>query len=509
VLLFDGTWQVTVAYRFVAVRQVAQDNLDVVAGLLDAAEVPYFVREARAAGPITIGVDVAHRADALDALAGGAPDPYLYARAASSRRPVPLRRAKRLSRADRVLVYRNHRVSDDYVVGASHACAVEFWQHAGANLRAPGGAPGRFVPDDVTAAEVVVGARRYPTVSAFADHTALSEAPFPVDVVYTWVDDSDPRWLERLAAVRAVHDADGLHPQAANASRYRNRDELKYSLRSLALYADFVRRVYIVTAGQVPSWLDVDHPDIRVVDHAEILDPECLPTFNSHAIEARLHHIDGLAEHYLYLNDDFLFGRQVTATTFFTPNGLARVFADAQAPIPAGPPSPADRPVDSAAKNVRDLMATHLGLRVGRKMLHVPYPQRRSVLFELEDRFGEEFARTTHNRFRQPNDVNVASCFSHYYAFATGRAVPGEIASEYINVGFRWAPLQMHRLLHERDRDAICLNETDLPPYRVDAIDATVRRFLAAFLPLPSPHEAATGHPHTPRRRNETMSVKP
>ena len=510
VLYIDGAWQIAVDRGFRAARQIAEENLAAVAHLLEQARVPFFVRDAASAGPITVGVDAVHRIQALAALGRATPEQYLYACAERDCRPFALWHAPRLFRVDRVLVYRNHRFSDDYVIGASHACAIEFWQRTGANLRAPAGAPpGRLVPEEVASVEVMVGGRPYPTLSTFADHRGLTEASFPIDVVYTWVDDADPQWRERLARAQATIGGPPLHAQAANPSRYRNRDELRYSLRSLAMYADFVRRVFIVTDGQVPDWLDVDHPAVTIVDHTEILDPDLLPTFNSHAIEARLHHIEGLAEHYLYLNDDFLFGRQVTATNFFTPNGLARIFPDARAPIPTGPASPDDRPVDSAAKNVRDLLDRHLGLRVGRKMLHVPYPQRRSVLAEMERRFPEEFARTAGSQFRQVTDVNVASCFSHYYAFATGRAVEGEIRFEYVNVASRWAPLQMRRLLDQRDRDAICLNETEAMPKQFDAIDEAVTRFLRAYLPLPSPFELAAERSQRPRRRNETMSVKP
>ncbi|MFD0331960.1 hypothetical protein ACFQZC_36840 [Streptacidiphilus monticola] len=97
---------------------------------------------------------------------------------------------------------------------------------------------------------------------------------------------------------------------------------MRYSLRSIHQYAPWVRRIHLVTAGQRPVWLNTDHPDIRVVDHREIFsDPDALPTFNSHAIESQLHHIDGLAEHFLYLNDDVLFGRLVSPTCSSTRTG--------------------------------------------------------------------------------------------------------------------------------------------------------------------------------------------
>ena len=43
----------------------------------------------------------------------------------------------------------------------------------------------------------------------------------------------------------------------ASASRYRDNNELRYSLRSLAKFAPWIRHVYIVTNGQIPYWLDL------------------------------------------------------------------------------------------------------------------------------------------------------------------------------------------------------------------------------------------------------------
>ena len=47
-----------------------------------------------------------------------------------------------------------------------------------------------------------------------------------------------------------------MHALAANDSRYISRDELRYSLRSVDMYADWVRHVYLVTDNQVPPWLE-------------------------------------------------------------------------------------------------------------------------------------------------------------------------------------------------------------------------------------------------------------
>src|SRR6185312_17566504 len=87
-------------------------------------------------------------------------------------------------------------------------------------------------------------------------------------------------------------------------ARYRQIDELKYALRSIYMFAPWVRRIFIATDSPRPEWL-AEHPRVTIVRSEEFFaDTSTLPTHNSHAVESQLHHIDGLAEHFLYSNDD-------------------------------------------------------------------------------------------------------------------------------------------------------------------------------------------------------------
>src|SRR5699024_1372735 len=94
------------------------------------------------------------------------------------------------------------------------------------------------------------------------------EPSMPSDVVDTWVDGSDPAWRRRRdEALQAVSGGvSGYHRSAVDESRYLDSEELRYSLRSLRRYANWVRRIHLVTDGQVPHWLDADHPRITVID---------------------------------------------------------------------------------------------------------------------------------------------------------------------------------------------------------------------------------------------------
>ena len=318
--------------------------------------------------------------------------------------------------------------------------------------------------------------------------------PFDIDIVYTWVDGEDPGWRRaRDEHLAALGGEPGLHESAFATSRYRNRDELRYSLRSVQTFADFVRRIFIVTAGQVPPWLDTAHEKISLVSHLDIFsDPAALPTFNSHAIESRLHHIDGLAEHYLYMNDDFLFCRKVLPETFFRRDGNSRIFYSPAGTVSGDPPRSSDPPADRAAKNNRALLRERFEVDTMRKLRHAPYPQVKRILHDLERVFPSAFDATMHHRFRHPRDISVPSSLYHHYAELTGRAVPAELDTLYFDVANPGdlAKLGAYPLLHESRRPVVlCVNEVEAPDAGGARRDRVVANVLRTCFPYPSDFE--------------------
>lgn len=322
-----------------------------------------------------------------------------------------------------------------------------------------------------------------PESPALPDLTEFTE---PVDLVYTWVDGSDPEWLARKAA--HSDNAEGLNHSAAHAARYLNRDELRYSLRSVAMYAGWVRRIHLVTDGQVPAWLDVDHPKINVVDHRDIfIDPSVLPVFNSHAIESQLHHIPDLAEHYLYLNDDVFFGRLVEPELFFHGNGIATFFLSKNLPD-LDPPSTRDLPAVSAAKNQRRLIEDAFGRTVRHRFQHGVHPQLRAVAQEMEQRWPEVFAAVAASRFRHPDDVTIVTGLHHNYAYATARALPSTVRYAYQDLGRPNAARRLDHILRTRPQ-VFCLNDIDTDQHAVADQLQLLAPFFGEYFPVAAPWE--------------------
>ncbi|GAB3956613.1 hypothetical protein GCM10027614_69390 [Micromonospora vulcania] len=311
---------------------------------------------------------------------------------------------------------------------------------------------------------------------------------FPIDAVYTWVDGADPEWLRRKMAALGTPDGP-LHAIAANTSRYHNRDELRFSMRSLYSYAPWVRRIFLVTDSQLPSWLDPDHPLVTVVPHRELFaDLGGVSSFNSHAIESRLHRIDGLAEQFLYLNDDVFLGRPLLPTHFFHANGVAKFFPS-PAQFALGDPLPTDAPVNAAGKNNRRHIQRKFGVTITQKMKHTPFALRRSIMQHIEEVLPEEVAKTAGHRFRHHGDLSIPSSLHQYWAYLTGQAVPAEIDYEYADLGHPSTPARLAELLRRRDRDVFCLNDTDSDPATLATQEQMLADFLPRYLPFPAPFE--------------------
>ncbi|MEV0639141.1 stealth family protein [Streptomyces sp. NPDC050619] len=505
-------------------EDAAEADLERVCTLLEGLGIPYFQVPAdpgHGVPPQVIGVEEAHRdavlARAAQRLAGtvryvGAvgPDGAVTHAAlwADGKLPRALRRAAVL-RTGVVRLGPEGQV----LTGLETGCDIEFWCHGRDLATAPDPSwltvPGSRLPDVFGPALVAprpnpvsevlpvaaqrpaaVTGRRHsvPTFAPFAE-PGIDEVRFPVDAVYTWVDGDDPA----MAAKRRAHQALSDHtiaPRETGASRYTSHDELRYALRSLEMYAGFVRHVYLVTDSQIPAWLNPDAEGLTVIDHRDILPAEALPVFNSHAIESRLHHIPGLSEHYLYFNDDVFINRPVQAEHFFHGNGIARIPLS-PLKLGVGAPHPLEPAPNSAGKNARELISRFHGRHITHKSLHTPHPQLLSVMREMESLGIEELEQTAYSRFRSTSDVAPASTLHHHWAIATGRAVPADYRFRYVQLGTPDMHRRLARLTAGEDIDFFCLNDVDTAPATRPAAQSAIHTFLERKYPFPSRFEDA------------------
>ncbi|WP_407565241.1 stealth conserved region 3 domain-containing protein [Streptomyces sp. 184] len=447
VVTVDGRPRVAHLQRGLSPVQARRVGVLAVTRALRTAGVPYFAVRGRACGPSVVAVPAAQRHRACRALARlcrvqpayvtvvaagahtgrhRAAGPAADGAAGAYPRLVPGYEPgvwQQLEKADVLrLTWFRTEPGRRLVIGADSGCEVEFW-HAdatGDRLLAP--RPGR-VADSVPAAATAVkttdrgswgcgGRLTLRTREEFA-HPLPDDVTYPVDAVFTWTD-----------------------------------AELRYALRSLATYAPWIRNVHLLTDAGAPPWLDTAHPGLTVVAHREVFaDPTALPTFNPRAVESQLHHIDGLAEHFLYFGDRLFLGTETVPEHFFLANGLTRFFV-----------SPAQVP-----------------------LRHAPHPLRRSVLCEIEREFGDRHVATAAHRVPGRDDLAIPSSLHHHYAAHTGRAAAATLRHADVDLAASGTDAALRRLLAARDRTVIRVGGTGAP--------GLLGAFLDAYFPVPSAYE--------------------
>lgn len=136
-----------------------------------------------------------------------------------------------------------------------------------------------------------------------------------IDFVVTWLDSTDPEWQK---------DYFMYQPNAhffKKDARFRNMDIFNYWFRAVERYAPWVHKVYLVTNGKFPDWINKENKKLVLVKHSDYMPEEILPTFSSCTIEYFLHKIKGLSEYFVYFNDDMFLNSPVKPEYYFK-NGL-------------------------------------------------------------------------------------------------------------------------------------------------------------------------------------------
>src|SRR5690606_29513509 len=102
--------------------------------------------------------------------------------------------------------------------------------------------------------------------------------------------------------------------------------------------------------------------------------------------------------------------------------------------IPPGDASVDVTPVQAGAMNNRRLLERRFGRKITHTLQHAPYALQRSVMAEIEREFPKEYRATMMSRLRELHTITVTSSLHHYYAYLTGRAVPGQLSYGYIRL---------------------------------------------------------------------------
>ena len=317
-----------------------------------------------------------------------------------------------------------------------------------------------------------------------------------IDFVITWVDPSDPQWQQQKSKYKPDKGAD------ESSKRYRDWDNLKYWFRGIEQNAPWVNKIYFVTYGHVPKWLNLKHPKLQIVKHTDFIPKEYLPTFNSNSIELNLFRIKGLSEKFVFFNDDFFLINRTEPTDFFKhgePCGAACLNVN----------TPSGDIMDGIIANNIAIINQHFKLRsvVGRNISkwlnlknkqylygnfallpygnfagirpeHLPASIVKSTYKKLWQLEPEKFHATCLNKFRSPTDIN--HWLMKYWQICEGNFTPRNVNwGKYYEYGQGLPVLQ--KILRSKKYKTVCLNDTAPDQDFIAAKNFTNRCLLEKF----------------------------
>ncbi|TYB33927.1 MAG: hypothetical protein FXF49_03765 [Flexistipes sinusarabici] len=248
-----------------------------------------------------------------------------------------------------------------------------------------------------------------------------------IDAVYLWVDDSDPEWRKK----KNYYSSNSKNvPSAVHECRFRDNDELRYSLRSLEKYAPWINNVFIITDNQKPSW--INEKEIHIIDHKEIFpDWAALPNFNSRAILLCTHRIKNLSEHYVLFDDDFMLGNAVYPDYFFNKDG---------APISWVVKKTSSKITKSSHDYyTKQIIEEKMSAPFLFKLRHYPKAFTKTIMQRIWEEFDDEIRLTLSHRFRSNTDIRIITFFPHFaYYNNLNEVVPiNKIIPTFRHFGFK------------------------------------------------------------------------
>jgi len=236
-----------------------------------------------------------------------------------------------------------------------------------------------------------------------------------IDLVYTWLDDSDPEWIN----TKNNYSEKILNIPGRSKSniRFKNNEEMRYSLRSIYKYAPWINNIYIIVYdGHIPKWLNLNHPKIHLIWHSKIFpNPNDLPSFNSQAIECHIDNIPHLSEYFLYFNDDMFLGNDLHISDLLDKDLKPFFLIDKKASKPDFFLNKPTTGHNYAWHNVNLLLKNRLGIenkKEGVYTMHQGRLYQKSVMKKIKKLFHHEFVKTSKSKFRSKNDISPLGLIS-------------------------------------------------------------------------------------------------
>lgn len=301
-----------------------------------------------------------------------------------------------------------------------------------------------------------------------------------IDIVYTWVDGSDESWLIRKQEAQKRYANKNLAIFSTVNGRFRNSNEIIYSIRSIEKYFPEHGNIFIVTDRQKVKGLD--ETKVIYVDHKEIMDYK--PTYSSKKIESNLFKIRGLSENFMAFNDDVLLGPKFSISDFYDNEKYCLHFEKEEESEDKFPPEIKLNSLKAIEKNYPGYEKKH----IDRNFKHNP----RLINKELFKLFIKdvyvEYNNLQDEVFRSKDTLSLISDTYFRWLHAKGLAVEKNV--DYVYVNCKNKIEDFNDLINQFDRlSYFCINDVTDDNYSLDYKLDTTQEVLSKIFPEKSEYE--------------------
>lgn len=291
-----------------------------------------------------------------------------------------------------------------------------------------------------------------------------------MDIVITYVNGLDPEWQK---------DYEKHTNTPILEKRFRDWGTLKYLMRGIEKNMPFIRKVHLVVAreSQVPEW--VNRNEVNIVLHKDIIPAKHLPTFNCNPIEMHLHRIEGLAEEYIYFNDDIFPLKPCKATDFFV---------DGRATLGMSRHLFALNMFKKICRNSNRIARKAIGLKPSVCFLrpqHICTPMLKSQCEELYQKVETEIISSL-TKTRSSNNLNQYMFLD--YMYLRGMLINKRMSKKHFSLGVA-SEDKIRKYIQNPKHSLVCINDVQMSEESYNEIRRTLLNTFEQVLPEKSKFE--------------------
>ena len=295
-----------------------------------------------------------------------------------------------------------------------------------------------------------------------------------IDIVVPYCTDKDVEW--KNLRDKYLKEEGTTDRQATGEERYRDWDCFKYWFRGVERNCDWCNKIFLLvaSASQIPEWLDVNHPKLRIVYHEEFIPKELLPTFNASTIELYIPNIDDLSDNYVYCNDDFYFINEIPECMFFLNN--KPVYNDKGSPLVLYNDrllSGSDGTFYKTLNNNMEFQLLIAGDKAKKYEIgHLPAPHKKNFEYRIKNLYWNNILSSQlPSKFRHPNNLS-----SHVYTCLYRDLYPYIKSNVYYDSYYVTlkSDVDFDKYL---DADMVCFNDTE----QLDDFELTKKKLIEFF----------------------------